>query len=81
MAWRGGGRVKQSEVSELGKRRWDKPLWRGTVAPGNSDAPLTRQVLVKAAEDKRWSDVEAGDFVEQVEHCRWQYLIRTEGFA
>ncbi|KAK5694776.1 hypothetical protein LTR97_009366 [Elasticomyces elasticus] len=74
-----------SEGRKHGGDSWEakveKALWRGTVALGNSDAPRTRQDLVKAADGRSWSDVQAGNFVKQVEHCRWQYLIHTEGFA
>ncbi|KAF2162390.1 hypothetical protein M409DRAFT_27398 [Zasmidium cellare ATCC 36951] len=58
-----------------------KALWRGTIDLGNSNAPHMRADLVKAAEGKSWSDVRGEHFVKQVDHCRWQYLIHTEGFA
>lgn len=71
----------EAELEEAGGWEAKKPkvLWRGSVGLGNSDVPQTRPELVKAAEGKEWSDVQAGHFVRQVDHCKWQYLVHTEG--
>jgi hypothetical protein len=65
-----------------------KALWRGATGPN-----AIRLDLIKAAEDKEWSDIEEIHWTDPanintegnaqpiplLEHCNYQYLVHTEG--
>lgn len=76
-------RELEAEAARKGIDVWElktnKALWRGSSGLGNDDAPHSRQELIEVSKGKEWSDVQGDHFVQQVDHCRWQYLVHTEG--
>lgn len=62
-----------------------KALWRGQINVGQKVSEI-RKSLLEASKDKSWSDIEEirwdsglGHPVQMEEHCKWQFLIHTEG--
>ena len=74
-------RAKALAVEKPFKDKIKKALWRGSL--GANGALRTR--LVEAAEGQSWSDVaelswgSRNNVLDMHEHCRYQYLIHTEG--
>ncbi|RYP79588.1 hypothetical protein DL769_002898 [Monosporascus sp. CRB-8-3] len=62
-----------------------KALWRGQINVGQKISEV-RKRLIEVSKDKPWSDIEEirwdsglGHPVQMEEHCKWQFLVHTEG--
>lgn len=84
-------RKRMKDIEELYPTFHDKApklFWRGAITP--AVAPELRQHLVDQAADQAWADIKVVDWHESdaksnrvpiEEHCKYQYLVNTEGRA
>ena len=74
--------INAVDASTKWREKISKAVWRGTP----HYAPALREKLIEAAEDKNWADVKTvtigqdeRHFLSLDDHCRYQYVLQTEG--
>ncbi|KAB8339339.1 hypothetical protein FH972_022272 [Carpinus fangiana] len=74
-------KVKLTEEEGDYSSKIDRIFWRGQEGNGGE----VRRMLIQAAEDKPWSDVQwltwgaEGSIAQMHDHCRYKYTAHTEG--